>query len=210
MWNVLLPSFPWAVCPTPFHQFLIFFEAMLWNVFHQLILCIWLWDSPIRWNFSCFIPFLAMMRRLGDFSLIFPVWDNNGLMSFQTATVWRFIVWSSDGSAWSVRNAVIGLCAYLVDRGCGFLESYINWCENALLPFLPSTHLTHHSPLSTTIPTFDIMSSFNNTRPALRVSTTPVDQEGAIPNAWNQMRASVRPMILEVSDVFQQSLLIVS
>ena len=107
-----------------------------------------------------------------------------------------------------MRNAVIGLCAYLMDRGCGFLESYINWCENAFFP--PSTHLTHHPPLSTTIPTFDIMASFNNTRPALRVVTTPVDQEGAIPNAWNQMRANVRPMILEVSDVFRQPLLVVS
>ena len=153
---------------------------------------------------------MAMMRRLGDFSLTFPVWDNNGLMSFQTATVRWFIVWPSDGSAWSVRNVVTGLCADLVSRGCGFLKSYINWCENALLLFFPSTHLTHHPPFFTTIPAFDIMSSFNNTRPALRVVTTPVDQEGAVPNAWNQMRANVRPMILEVSGVFQQSLLIVS
>ena len=54
------------------------------------------------------------------------------------------------------------------------------------------------------------MSSFNTVRPSLYVSTTPVDQEGEVPNAWNQMRANVRPMILEVSGVFQQSMLIVS
>ena len=63
---------------------------------------------------------------------------------------------------------------------------------------------------SPTIPTSDIMSSFNAVHPSLYVSTTPVDQESAIPNAWNQMRAHVRPMMLEVSGVFQQSLLIVS
>ena len=54
------------------------------------------------------------------------------------------------------------------------------------------------------------MSSFNDARPSLYVSTTQVDQAGEVPIAWNQMRANVRPMMLEVSDVFRQSLLIVS
>ena len=70
----------------------------------------WLWELPIRRNFSHSIPFMVMMKRLGDFSLIFPVWDNNGLMLFQPATVWWFIVWSSDGNAWSVRKDVTGPC----------------------------------------------------------------------------------------------------
>ena len=29
-------------------------------------------NLPIRWNFSCFIPFMVMMKWLGDFSLILP------------------------------------------------------------------------------------------------------------------------------------------
>ena len=150
------------------------------------------------------------MRRLGDFSLIFPVWDNNGLMSFQPATVWRCIVRSSDDSSWSVRNVVTGLCTDLVSRGCGFLGFYINWCENALLLFLINSPFPYFLPSSPTIPTFDIMSSSNNVRPSLYVSTTPVDQEGGVPVAWNMMRNNVQPMLLEVSGVFQQSMLIVS
>ena len=73
---------------------------------------------------------------------------------------------------------------------------------NSLLPYSPL--------LSPTIPTFDIMSSSNNIRPSLYVSTTPVDQEGDVPVTWNMMRNNVQPMLLEVSGVFQQSMLIVS
>ena len=109
-----------------------------------------------------------------------------------------------------MRNAVIGPCAYPVYWGRGFLNSYINSDESIVLLFLPSTHPTHNSHPSTTVPTFDIMSSFNDVCPSLYVSTTPVDQAGEVPIAWNQMRANVRLMMLEVSGVFQQSLLIVS
>ena len=108
-----------------------------------------------------------------------------------------------------MHNAVTGLCAYLVDRGCGFLESYINDDESAVLLLINSPPL--YSLLSPpTIPTSDIMSSSNNVRPSLYVSTTPVDQEGEVPVTWNMMRNNVQPMLLEVSGVFQQSMLIVS
>ena len=109
----------------------------------------------------------------------------------------------------SVRNAVTDPCARPVYWGCGFLNSYINSDESVVLLFLPSTHPTHNSHPSTTIPTFDIMSSFNDARPSLYVSTTPVDQAGEVPIAWNQMRANVRLMMLEASGVFQQLSLIV-
>ena len=93
--------------------------------------------------------------------------------------------------------------------GLWVLESYINWFENT---FCFSSHHPSYSQLSplTTIPTFDIMSSYNNVRPSLYVSTTPVDQEEDFSNAWNAMRANVRPALLEVSDIFQQSMLIVA
>ena len=78
----------------------------------------------------------------------------------------------------------------------------------AFLPIHPSH--SHPSPLYI-IPTFDIMSSpINNARPSLYVSTTPIDQEGEVPVTWNMMRNNVNLILLEVSDVFQQSLLIVS
>ena len=71
------------------------------------------------------------------------------------------------------------------------------------IAFLPINSSYSHSSPFTVVPTFDIMSSSNNVRPSLYVSTTPVDQEGEVPITWNMMRNNVQPMLLEVSDVFQ-------